>query len=108
MRQPFTALVSITHRIAGVALFGAVAVLLYLLDRALSSPEGFAEVADSAGAKWLLVLIVCAMAYHFFVGIKHLLLDFHLGDTMVKARWASALSVVLAALTAVWLGNWIW
>ena len=41
---PLTALTSITHRIAGVALFVAFGFALYALEQSLGSAEGFAQV----------------------------------------------------------------
>ena len=38
---PLTAIVSITHRITGIILFGGVAFALYVLDMALASAQGF-------------------------------------------------------------------
>lgn len=105
---PFAAIASITHRITGVILFFALGFLLYWLDQATASPEGFAEVAGSGLFKLLVWLIMCAVAYHFFAGIKHLLLDFHIADTIEGGELASKVSVGLAAVTAVLLGIWIW
>ena len=105
---PFAAAASIVHRISGVVLFGAVGFLLYWLDQATASPEGFAAVASSGGVRFLLWLILCALSYHFFAGIKHLLLDFHIADTAEAGTRASQISVALAAVTALLLGVWIW
>ena len=38
------AIASILHRLSGVIVFLLVPVLLWLLDKSLSSPEGFAQV----------------------------------------------------------------
>lgn len=105
---PFAAIASITHRITGVILFGAIAFLLSWFDEATSSPEGFEAVASSGGVKFLVWLILCAVAYHFFAGIKHLLLDFHIADTIEGGELASKVAVGLAAATSLLLGIWIW
>jgi len=104
---PFAAAASIVHRITGVILFGAVGFLLYWFEEATSSPEGFTAVAESGGAKFLLWLILCAVCYHFYAGIKHLLLDFHIGDTKEAGPLASKIVVGLSAVTALLLGIWI-
>ncbi len=105
---PFAALASITHRISGVILFVALAFVLSWFDEATSSPEGFAAVAESGGVKFLLWLILCALSYHFFAGIKHLLLDFHIGDTVESGERAAKIAVGSAAVVALLLGIWIW
>ena len=106
--QPFIAIASITHRITGVALFGGVGFLLWWLDRALESPAGFAEVANSSSFKFLVWLILVAVGYHFFAGIKHLLLDMHIADTTESGELMTKISVGLAAVSAVLTGIWIW
>ena len=40
------AIASILHRLSGVIVFLLVPVLLWLLDKSLSSPEGFAQVQE--------------------------------------------------------------
>ena len=105
---PFAALASITHRITGVIMFVALAFLLAWLDEATASPAGFAAVADSGLVRLTLWLILCAISYHFFAGIKHLLLDFHIADTTEAGESASKIAVGSAAFVALLLGFWIW
>ncbi|WP_204311073.1 succinate dehydrogenase, cytochrome b556 subunit, partial [Stenotrophomonas maltophilia] len=44
IKLPVTAYTSILHRISGVILFLGIAVLLFALDKSLSSEEGFEQV----------------------------------------------------------------
>ena len=110
-RWPATAMASIAHRITGVALFAALAWLLYLLDLALTSPAGFhrAEVLLAApAAKLLLLGILSLLAYHLFAGIRHLLLDLHIGDGLPAANRTAWLVFALTGLAVVALGAWLW
>ena len=89
IRQPVTALTSIGHRISGVLLFLSIPVLIMLLDRSLSGPQGFAEVVAWGEApliKLILLLLVWAAVHHFFAGIRFLLLDVDLGIDLETAR----------------------
>lgn len=111
MRLPITAWASITHRATGVALFVGMAIFLWLLDSSLSSPEGFAAVQELLGgffAKLIVWGIVAALIYHSLAGIKHLVMDFGIGETMeggvTGARIVIALSIVLTLIA----GMWIW
>ncbi|TDG14234.1 succinate dehydrogenase, cytochrome b556 subunit [Seongchinamella unica] len=110
MRLPITAWASITHRATGVALFVGMAVLLWLLDTSLSGPEGFASVQeclDSFLAKLIVWGIVTALIYHALAGVKHLIMDFGVGESMeggiAGARIVIALSVVLSLLAVIWI-----
>ena len=89
IRQPVTALTSIGHRISGVLLFLFIPVLIMLLDRSLSGPQGFAEVVawgEGPLIRLILLLLVWAAVHHFFAGIRFLLLDVDLGIDLETAR----------------------
>ena len=108
---PVTAVASITHRITGAFLFAGTAFLLYLLDLALDSEGGFARaeaVVQSGWGKLVLWLTLAALAYHFIAGVRHLLLDFHVGDSLAGGRRAAWATWVLSLLAAVALGFWLW
>ncbi len=111
MRLPITAWVSISHRATGVILFVGMAVLLWLLDASLSGPEGFASVAeclDSFIAKLILWGVVSALIYHSLAGIKHLIMDFGIGETMEGGVAGARIVIVLAIVLIVFAGVWIW
>lgn len=108
---PVTAVASITHRITGVALFAGAAYLLYLLDLALDSEAGFARAAgliETGLGKFALWVTLAALAYHFIAGIRHLLLDFHVGDSLAGARRSAWTTLGLAFLAAAAAGVWLW
>ncbi len=111
-RFPLAALASITHRVTGVLLLAGVGLLIYLADIALSSPEGFADARTliNAGgfATFLLWATLVALVYHLLAGIKHILLDFHIGDTVPASFGASIAVIVLTLVDAVLLGVWLW
>lgn len=110
-RWPFAAIASITHRITGVALFAALAYLLWLLGMALESPAGFERAAGLLEAplpKLVMLAVLAALAYHFFAGIKHLVMDFHLWDTLEAGRRTSVAVFVLTGIATVLAGVWLW
>ncbi len=111
MRLPITAWASITHRASGVFLFVGMAVLLWGLDASLNSPESFdalKECLSSPVAKLVIWAIVSGLIYHSLAGIKHLVMDFGIGETMeggvLGARIVIGLSIVLilAAGVMIW------
>ena len=111
IKFPVTALASISHRVAGVALFVAVPILLWMLDRSLASPESFAEMKqllDSWFAKVVLFGILAAIAYHFVAGIKHVIMDWGIGETLEGGRRFATASFIVAAVLIVLAGVWVW
>jgi len=111
IKLPITAYASILHRVSGVFLFFAVAVLLYLLDLSLSSPEGFAQVKDcldSEITKLVVWAILAGLGYHTAVGVRHLVMDAGIGETLQGGVLGARLAFVAAAVLIVLAGIWIW
>lgn len=107
---PITAIASIIHRITGVLLFVGIGYLLWLLSIALSSPEGFFDARAILGQplpKLALIGVVGLLIYHLVAGVKHMIMDFHIGDTFEAASSAAyvvfAISIVLTGLVGIWL-----
>ncbi len=110
MRLPVTAWASITHRASGVFLFAGMAVLIWALDASLKSPESFAALQESLAsplAKLVIWAVVAALIYHSLAGIRHLIMDFGIGETMeggiLGVRIVVVLSIILIALAGVWI-----
>lgn len=111
MAMPVTAVASILHRITGVVLFVGVFFLCYLLDRAVADPTGFAAAAAVLAAppgKLALWVVLTSLAYHVVAGVKHLLLDFHVGDTLKGGRAGAWVSIVAAVVAGVFVAIWLW
>ena len=109
-RFPVTAIASIAHRITGMLLFLGIGYLLWLLSLALESEAGFAEAAailKAPFARLILWGVLAGLIYHILAGIKHMFLDFHVGDTFEAASAASyvvfGLTLVLSLITGAWL-----
>ena len=109
-RFPLPAITSILHRVSGVVLFLATPLLLWLLARSLASPESFAALRVSlAQPLWKLVVLalLAALLYHLVAGVRHLLMDLHIGDSLAGGRLGArailGVSVVAVALVGVWL-----
>lgn len=109
--MPVTALASILHRITGIVLFAGMFFLCYLLDLALANQAGFdraAAVLAAPAGKFALWAILSALGYHVAAGIKHLLMDFHIGDSFRAGRIGAWLSIAIAVVLAVAAGIWLW
>lgn len=108
---PFAAIASITHRVTGALLFVGIGYLLWLLNMAVESEAGFAAAADTLrapAAKLALIAVLAALFYHLFAGIKHLFMDFGLGETLTAAKVNSMLAFALTALATIIVGVWLW
>ncbi|MCB1648234.1 MAG: succinate dehydrogenase, cytochrome b556 subunit [Pseudomonadales bacterium] len=111
IRFPLPAIASILHRISGVFIFAGVAVLLWLFAESLSSEQGFSNVGMWLGnpiVKLVVWAIVAGLLYHLIAGIKHLLMDLGIGETLEGAKTGASLVIVLSVITIVLAGVWLW
>lgn len=108
IRQPLPAIISLLHRISGVLLFLAIPLLLTLFQASLASPESFNTLLNSLGLKITLFSLLAAYSYHFFAGLRFLLLDLHWGVSLRSARQSAWIVSVAAFLSAGLIGYWLW
>ncbi len=86
--------------------------MLFIFDLSLESQSGFDAVADMLSNSFFAKLVawglVSSLLYHFFAGIKHLIMDcgyceeLESGTMIAKATLAAGVVSVLLA------GVWIW
>lgn len=110
MRLPITAWTSITHRASGVFIFVGMALLIWALDASLKSPESFAALRECLASplvKFAMWAVVSGLIYHSVAGVKHLIMDMGIGESMeggiLGSRIVIATSVVLILLAGVWI-----
>ncbi|MEN0036169.1 MAG: succinate dehydrogenase, cytochrome b556 subunit [Cellvibrio sp.] len=108
---PITAYVSILHRASGVFLFAGVAFLLWMLDTSLDSQEGFNSIQDIAVSpicQIVLWVVLAALAYHTTMGIRHIIMDFGIGESLKGGKTGAKLALVIAIILIVLAGVWVW
>ncbi len=108
-----TMVLSIMHRLTGVALYLGTLVLCWWLIAAATGPEYFAYVQDFMGGylgRLILFGYTWALLHHMFGGLRHLFWDtgrgFDLPTAELTARWAIIASVVTTLV--IWgAGYWM-
>ena len=106
-RLPLAGWVSILHRVSGFLMFALLPVVLYLLDLSIRSEISFAYFQGIA-THWFIKLVILALCWgyfqHFCAGVRHLVMDTHVGLDKDSARKSAAtvlvISLVLTALVA--------
>ena len=109
-RLPPAGLVSILHRVSGVALFLMLPVLLWMFQLSLLSEGTFDRLRMVTGnvlVKLVLVGLFWAILHHLVAGIRYLALDLHVGIAKEPSRKSAlavfAVSLPLAFIAALWL-----
>lgn len=108
---PITSYVSILHRASGVIMFVAVAVLLWLLESSLASEASFNELSNLIANPICQVIVwgsLAALAYHSVAGMRHMIMDFGIGEDSFQAGRLSAwVALVLAAVVIALITFWV-
>lgn len=111
MKFPPMAIVSILHRVSGIVLFILLPVMLYILGQSLQSEESFAQIKTmltNSYYKLVLWAFGTAMIYHILAGLRHLIMDMGFGEHLSTGRRTSILVIILAVISTIFLGIWIW
>lgn len=96
IRLPASAISSITHRLAGIYIFFITLPLsLYLLYFSTKSYNDFMVLKNYINNSIFLSTFVAfsflVFAYHILTGVRHLLQDLHIGESLSASRLSSYL-----------------
>jgi len=108
---PLPALTSIVHRATGIILFVGIAILMYILELSLTSEESFnsvKECLDGFFVKFIIWGILSGLLYHLVAGIKHLLMDFGIGETLEGGVLGAKVTIVVSVVLILLAGVWLW
>lgn len=111
IRLPINAIVSIMHRMSGMALFLMIPALLWALNASVQSAQTYVDLSLTLNhwlVKLLLVALSWAFFHHFYAGLRHLAMDVHWMTTLQKARLSSRLVLVLVAISVILFAVKIW
>lgn len=111
LKFPPMAIASILHRISGIVLFLLLPIMLFILGLSLRSESAFAEMKtllSCTSYKLVIWAFSAALAYHVLAGIRHMIMDVGLGEHLCTARRTAILVIVLAVISTLFLGIWIW
>jgi succinate dehydrogenase / fumarate reductase cytochrome b subunit len=103
-RMPLTAMLSIFHRITGVALALGSLILMWWLVAAASGPDYYAHVQGWLGS-WLGRIILLgftfALFYHLCNGVRHLFWDMGRGFEVAVAERVGVIVIACAVILTV-------
>jgi len=107
-RLPAAGVVSILHRVSGAMMFLLLPFILYLFDLSITSEISFDSLKGFT-SHWFVKLLILAVSWgylhHFCGGIRHLIMDAHIGLSKEEARksahvvfWVSVPLTLMVAL----------
>ena len=100
IRLPISAISSITHRLAGIYIFFiSLPLFLFLLYFTTKSYNDFMFIKQSFNNSIIFSTFVSfsflVFAYHILTGVRHLLQDIHIGESLNASRVSSYIVFIL-------------
>ena len=101
---PVSALISITHRISGMYVFFiTLPLMLALIYFSTESEDSFNDLSlflkDYKFMLGLIVLSFCILWYHILSGVRHLIMDAHIGESLLASKYSAILTIALWIIT---------
>ena len=101
---PVSALISITHRLSGMYIFFiTLPLMLALIYFSTESEDSFNELSlFLKNYKFILGLIVlsfCILWYHILSGVRHLIMDAHIGESLLASKYSAVFTISLWIIT---------
>ena len=101
---PVSALISITHRLSGMYVFFiTLPLMLALIYFSTESEDSFNDLSlflkDYEFILGLIVLSFCILWYHILSGVRHLIMDAHIGDSLIASKYSAIFTISLWIIT---------
>jgi succinate dehydrogenase / fumarate reductase cytochrome b subunit len=102
---PVSALISITHRLSGMYVFFiTLPLMLALIYFSTESENSFNDLSlFLKNYKFILGLIVlsfCILWYHILSGVRHLIMDAHVGESLLASKYSAIFTISLWIITS--------
>ncbi len=91
-------------------MLGGVLVLLWMLDSSLASEQSFNELKQTLSHPIALLIVwgvLAALAYHTVAGIRHLIMDMGIGETLEGGRTGAKIVIALSAIAILAIGGFL-
>ena len=100
IRLPISAFTSITHRLSGMYIFFITFPLsVYLFKISINSNSDFINLIESLENNLYLSTFVAfsylVLWYHILTGLRHLIMDMHIGESLKASRLSSLLVLLI-------------
>ena len=106
IKLPISALTSITHRLAGMYIFFITFPLsVFLFYLSISSSESFLNLTNTLIGSFYISTFVAfsylVLWYHILTGVRHLIMDMHIGESLEASKYSSIFVLFLWGLSVI-------
>ena len=104
IKLPMSAFSSITHRLSGMYVFFiTLPLMLALIYFSTESEDSFNELSlflrDHKFILGLIVISFCILWYHILSGVRHLIMDAHIGESLLASKYSAIFTISLWIIT---------
>jgi succinate dehydrogenase / fumarate reductase cytochrome b subunit len=106
IKLPISALTSITHRLAGMYIFFITYPLsVFLFYLSISSSESFINLTNilinTIYISTFVAFSYLVLWYHILIGVRYLIMDMHIGESLEASKYSSILVLILWSLSVI-------
>ncbi len=108
---PFTAILSILHRISGTIVFFLIPVFLYGAELAMHSEDNFLLLIKFFTNPFVAIPVwgfLIILIYHMFAGVRHLIMDFGIFESKKSANLTGMVVITITVIVGALLGVCLW
>ena len=102
---PVSALISITHRISGMyVFFVTLPIALFLIYFSTKNVNTFNTLVNFLNGNLVLKIVIifsfCVLWYHILSGVRHLIMDAHIGESLTASHYSAILTISFWVLSS--------
>lgn len=102
LKFPVTAIVSFLHRVSGAVIFFLIPIILAGLAFAIYYPGD--HIVLSVTTKILVWILLSALFYHLFAGIRHIVMDCGYLESVTAARISAYVVLIITIILSFLIG----
>ena len=104
IRLPMSAFSSISHRLSGMYVFFiTLPLMLALIYFSTESEDSFNDLSlflkDYKFILGLIVLSFCILWFHILSGVRHLIMDAHIGESLLASKYSAIFTISFWIIT---------
>ena len=108
IKLPMSAFSSITHRLSGMYIFFITLPLsIYLFNLSILSESSFTNLVNLLSTNILISTFVSfsylVFFYHILTGVRHLIMDMHIGESLRASRASSIFVITIWFLAVIYI-----
>lgn len=90
-------------------MLAGILVLMWMLDASLTSQQSFTELTELLASPLMKIVVwavLASLAYHMVMGVRHLVMDLGIGESLQGGQLGAKIALVVAAVLIIAAAGW--